>query len=416
MKIALLTYGSHGDVEPFSALAWGLVQAGHQVRLAAPQYFESLINTDKIDFVGFPGNPQQLVQDLVDQAGNKWWRMVTSMSNFVLPLAVEVNRKARAACEEADLIVHSFLLTNTGYEIARELNIPDISAQTFPVFTSTGAFPAPVAPDLPLGGFYRRLTHDFVTQTFWQGSRLIWRWARRKNPQLAPLTGWPFNTRNDWQTPILYAFSPNVVPRPGDWPENVHITGYWFSNNSGDWKPDQKLVDFINAGPPPITIAFGSTSSRKMKSVNKKVQEALSLSNQRGVIVGNSHNLENPSHIYFQTEYIPYDWLFKRSAAVIHHGGAGTTGKALKAGIPNIVLPFTSDQPFWGRRVDKLGAGPKPIPPKRLTAVHLAEAIDSAINDQLIKGRVKKIGEDIASEDGVAQAVKIIQNYRKTVN
>lgn len=411
MKIALLTYGSRGDVEPFVVLARGLFQAGHHVRLAAPQYFEPLINTDKIDFVGFPGNPQQLVQDLVDQAGNKWWQMVASMSGFVLPLAVEVNKKARAACEDADLIVHSFLLTNTGYEIARELDIPDISAQTFPVFTSTSHFPAPVALDLPLGGFYRRLTHGFVTQTFWQGSRLIWRWARRKNPQLPPLTGWPFNKRNDWQTPILYAFSPNVVPRPGDWPENVHITGYWDSADSGKWIPDQKLVKFINAGPPPITIAFGSTASRKMKGVYKKVLGGLALSNQRGIIVGDRHNLENSSQIYFQTDYIPYDWLFMRSAAVIHHGGAGTTGKALKAGIPNVVLPFTSDQPFWGRRVYKLGAGPKPIPPRRLTAVHLAEAIDSAINDQVMKKRVMKIGEDIQSEDGVTQAVKIIQNY-----
>jgi len=89
-------------------------------------------------------------------------------------------------------------------------------------------------------------------------------------------------------------------------------------------------------------------------------------------------------------------------------------GKALRAGIPNIILPFTSDQPFWGRRVYKLGAGPKPIPPDKLTAVHLSAAIDSAINDQEMKNRVKKIGEDIRSEDGVAQAVRIIQNYRET--
>ncbi len=92
-----------------------------------------------------------MVQDLVDKAGNSWWRMVRSMSSFVLPLGIEVSRIARDACQDADLIVHSFLLTNTGYEIAREKDIPDISAQTFPVFTSTGAFPAPVAPDLPLG-------------------------------------------------------------------------------------------------------------------------------------------------------------------------------------------------------------------------------------------------------------------------
>ncbi len=410
MKITLLTYGSQGDVEPFAALAGGLVKAGLQVRLAAPQYFESLIDTDKIDFVGFPGDPHQLVQDLVDQAGNKWWRMVTSMAEFVLPLAVEVSQKSRAACADSDLILHSFLLTNIGYEIARELDIPDISAQTFPVFTSTSYFPAPVTPDLPLGGFYRRLTHGFVTQTFWQGSRLIYHWVRKKNPDLPPLTKWPFDPKNERQTPILYAFSPSVVHRPGDWPDHVHITGYWTPAEPGKWNPDQKLVEFINAGPPPITIAFGSTASRKMEGIYNKILEALTLANQRGIIVGENYNLETSSCMYRQTDYIPYDWLFKQSAAVIHHGGAGTTGKALKAGIPSIILPFTSDQPFWGRRVYKLGAGPKPIPSRKVTPAKLTKAIVTAIYDQGMRYRAKMIGNSIQGEDGVARAVNIIQS------
>jgi len=413
LKITLLTYGSQGDVAPFAALGQGLVQAGHQVTLAGPERFNFLVNKDLINFRAFPGNPHQMVEDLVDRAGSSWWRMVRSMSSFVLPLGLEVSQIARNACQDADLIVHSFLLTNTGYEIAREKNIPDISAQTFPVFTSTSDFPAPAAPDLPLGGFYRKLTHDLVTQTFWQGSRIIYNSLKKNHQELPPLTDWPFNPRNHWQTPILYAFSPQVIPRPADWREGVHITGYWFSDHASTWKPDDRLVEFLEQGSAPIAVVFGSTSTRKLKGIYHKVFEALKITNQRGIIIGQKPEELDSPEIYWQEGPIPYEWLFKRSTAVIHHGGAGTTGKALRAGLPSIILPFTSDQPFWGRQIYKLGAGPKPIPPKRISTVKLEVAIDSAINDHEMKKRVMKIGENIHREDGVAQAIRIMDNLVK---
>ena len=402
MKITLLTYGSRGDVAPFVSLAQGLINAGHKVCLAAPTVFDYLVDSSKIDFIGLPGEPQQLVQDFVDGAGKSRWRMILTMSKFVLPLAVRVIEQTRAACEDADLIIHSFLLTSTGYEIAREMGIPDISAQLFPVFSSTSEFPAPTFPDISFGGLYRRLTHDIVTQTFWQGSRLIYSWVRRNNSGLPPLSSWPFDARNEWQTPILYGFSSHVVPRPRDWRDEVHITGYWFSDNLGDWIPDKKLLDFINSGPTPISIAFGSIVTPNLGRIYEKVLEALSLSKQRGIIIGTRNNFKNSSQSFFHSDYVPYGWLFKRSAAAIHHGGAGTTGKGLMAGVPNIVLPFTSDQPFWGRRVYALGAGPKPIPIKKLSANGLADAIISAMNDKDMRKRAKVISEDIRREDGVS--------------
>jgi UDP:flavonoid glycosyltransferase YjiC (YdhE family) len=412
MKITLLTYGSQGDVEPFAALGKGLVQAGHQVILAAPEKYKFLVDQGQIEFIGFPGDPQQLVQDLVDHAGHNWWRMVRSMSSFVLPLGVDVSRIARMACQDADLIVHSFLLTNTGYQVAREKGIPDISAQTFPVFTSTSEFPAPAAPDLPLGNFYRKFTHHFVTQTFWQGSRILYRWIRKGNPELPPLSNWPFDNRNSWQTPILYAFSPQVVPRPADWREDVHITGYWFSDQEIAWKPADRLLEFLKKGPSPIAVVFGSTSTRELAGIYHKVVETLKDTDQKGIIVGQKPAGLNLPNVFWQEGFIPYDWLFKRSAAVIHHGGAGTTGKALKAGLPSIVLPFTSDQPFWGRQVQKLGAGPKPINPRHLNTATLAEAIGRVISDPAMRQRAQALKEGLNSEDGVSTAVQIIESYQ----
>ena len=141
MHVTVLTYGSRGDVEPFVALGRGFLQAGHSVRLAAPQPFEPFVAARGIDFVGLPGDPNRLVQDLVDEAGKNWWRMTAVMSKFVVPLAVRVSEQARAACEGAEIIVHSFLLTAAGHQAAQELGVPDVSAQFFPVFSSTTEFP-----------------------------------------------------------------------------------------------------------------------------------------------------------------------------------------------------------------------------------------------------------------------------------
>ena len=217
MHIVILTYGSRGDVQPFVVLAEGLLRAGHTVRLCAPEKFDDLINPSKTQFTPLPGNPDELMRGLVEEAGGSWWRMVWVMLSYVSPIAHAVFSIAREAGQDADVVLHSFLMTNTGHEIARECGIPDISAQTFPVFCSTTEFPSPAFPDLPLGGLYRRLTHWVTTKTFWQGSRFIYRRVRSRYPDLPSLSGWPFSTARKKKTPILFAFSPNVVPRPSDW-------------------------------------------------------------------------------------------------------------------------------------------------------------------------------------------------------
>ncbi len=409
MNITLLTYGSRGDVEPFIALANGLIHAGHRVNLAAPESFSKLLKNDQISYFGLPGDPQQMVENLVHRAGKNSLRMITSLADFVLPLAVEVMNLVRTACREVDLIIHSFLLTSTGYEIARELGIPDISVQFFPVFTTTGEFPAPTFPDLPLGDSYRRLTHQLVTGIFWRGSRFLYRRIQTKNADLPDLTAWPFNPDNTWQTPILYAFSPQVISRPRDWREGVSITGYWFLDDLKSWSPDQELINFIGEGDPPVAVAFGNSSSLDMDRVYQKIIKALTLSNQRGILVGANPDLQGIPPSVFQVDNVPYQWLFKLCAAVIHHGGAGTTGQGLAAGVPNIVLPFTSDQPFWARRVFKLEVGPEPLSPRRFTSQQLAEQIKTAISDPHLKKNAQKIGAAIREEDGVAQAVNLIQ-------
>jgi len=411
MDTTLLAYGSRGDVEPFVALGQGLLRAGYRVRLAAPDVFAPLVLESGIEFVGLPGDPEQLVRSLVEPGGRRWCGSVRSVAKFAMPLAVQVLEALQDACAGTDAVIHSFLLTLAGHEIARARGIPDLSAQFFPVFTATTEFPSIVFPDLPLGNLYRRATHWVLKQTYWQGSRFLYHRLRRSNPHLPQLTGWLFDVGDGRPTPILYAFSPEVVPRPHDWPGDATVTGYWFPQGRIDWRPPRELADFLDAGPPPVCVSFGSTVMRERDRLGELVVEALAISRQRGVIVGPALHVDSLPESVLWLDYAPYGWLFPRAATVVHHGGAGTTAQGLMAGVPNVVVPFTSDQPFWGQRVANLGAGPDPIPVRQLSPERLARVIVAATIDPEMRQCAERIGRAIRAEDGVGRAVGIIGRY-----
>jgi UDP:flavonoid glycosyltransferase YjiC (YdhE family) len=143
------------------------------------------------------------------------------------------------------------------------------------------------------------------------------------------------------------------------------------------------------------------------------VLEALAKSGQRGLLLtgwGGMNVMRVPDNV-FVLNSAPHNWLFPRMAAVVHHGGAGTTAEGLRAGVPTVIVPFIVDQPFWGKRVKDLGVGPAPIPAKKLTADKLASAIQTATMDSKMKARAAALGRAIRAEDGVGNAVKIVQQY-----
>lgn len=412
MHITILAYGSRGDVQPYVALAKGLQQAGHTVRLAAPELFESFVTGYGLEFFPLAGDPTQLMWKAVE-AGSNLLRIGPVILEYAMSLAVQVLAGVRQACQGTDAIIHSLLLTVAGHETALQLGVPDFSALVFATFARTAAFPNQAFPELPLGGIYNRLTHDVFTQMFWQGGRLAYAWVRRKHPELPSLSTWPFDASNERPTPILYGFSPEVIPKPPDWGEDIHVTGYWFLEAVSSWRPPVDLVDFLEAGSPPVYIGFGSVVTRKAKLLTEIALEALAQTGQRGLLLtgwGGLVETDLPKHV-FRIDSAPFDWLFPRMAALVHHGGMGTTAAGLRAGVPAVVVPFTADQPFWGRRMYRLGVGTKPIPRKKLTAEKLAEAIDKAINDQVMRQQAARLGERICAEDGTRRAVEVIERY-----
>ena len=410
MKIAILTYGSRGDVQPFIALAGRLQQAGHTPMLAAPERLAGLAEEYHVPFMPLPGDPGEFVRKINDQARGNPLGIFKAGREFVFPLAGRVIGGIRAACQGADLIAHSFLMTTGGHAIAREMGIPDVSVQFFPAFAPTRAFAAPGMPELPLGGTYNYLTHVLLQQIYWLG-HTGYRWFKRTNPAFPQRIDWPFRPSQRPITPLLFAFSPVLVPRPPDWGEHVHITGFWTTPAPEEWQPPAPLRDFLSAGEPPVCINFGSIVTREAGRIFEVVVRALEESGQRGIVVAGWRDWRQPQSTsrLLVIESAPHDWLFPRTSVVVHHGGAGTTAAALRAGAPNVVTPFMADQSFWGRQVEKLGAGPKPIPVHALSPGRLAGAIQAALTDPVMRRRASEAGQRLRAEDGAGVAVKIIE-------
>jgi sterol 3beta-glucosyltransferase len=417
MHITVVALGSRGDVQPCVALGVGLRQAGYEVRIATYGVFADFVGHYGLEFAPVAGDPRQAMEG---QAGQQWLESGKSLVKFVrrmrgLSTFESLNQGLNdtvEACRGTDAILYT-VLGAAGYHVAESMNVPAIYLLLQP-FSRSREIPSIFAPILPLGGVYNRWTYVVAEQLFWQMVRVPVNHWRRETLKLKPIPfGGPFDMLYQKQAPFIYGFSRYVVPQPHDWPDWHHITGYWFLNGAEKWSPPPELLRFLSGGPKPIYIGFGSMSGHLARHLADLAIEAVTMSKQRAVLLGGwaaVHDLDLPDSIYMM-ESAPHVWLLPRMAAVVHHGGAGTTAAGLRAGVPSVIIPFFGDQPYWGRRIDAFGAGPKPILRSDLTARRLADAIIQAVTDQSMQSRSATLGEKIRGEDGVARAVEIISRY-----
>ena len=421
MRIAIVALGSRGDVQPYLSLGKGLKAAGHFVRLITHQNFERLVTSHGLEFYPVKGDVQAVIESpemlkLLEQ-GN-FLAINAHTAKLVRSAAIDWAQDGIAACRGIDLLVAGVGGLYLSIALAQKLNIRFLQAYIFP-FTPTAAFPAIVLPQSisRLGGTVNRLSHHLFRQMMWQGFRQADRLARQQVLNLPPAPFWgSYNSAALRQYPTLYGFSSSVIPQPSDW-QNTQVTGYWFLDAAADWTPPAALMKFLNSGKPPVYIGFGSMGSRKPVATAALVLAALDRSGQRGILLSGWGGLSqaNLPDTVLMVESIPHSWLFPRMAAVVHHGGAGTTAAGLRAGVPSIVIPFFGDQLFWGQRVAKLGVGTAPIPRKQLTVELLAQAIDRAVTDLVMIRQAANLGAKIQAEDGIAHAVAVIHAIEQEV-
>ena len=416
MRIAIIASGSRGDVEPYLALGKGLKNAGHVVRLVAHDNFGALVKAHGVEFWPVEGNTQDVAQSpemrKLLEKGN-FIAILSQMGKDAKNNALAFAQGGLAACEGMELIVAGLGGMFIGVALAEKLNIQFMQAHYIP-FNPTRAYPSALFPNLPAftGNSLNRVSYRLTQQMMWQGFRSADTMARQQVLGLSKASFWgPYRDNRFTQNPILYGYSPAVIPKPSDWDGKAQVTGYWFLDPVDDWTPPADLLEFLQAGAPPMYIGFGSMSTRNPAETTQLIVQALAHTQQRAILLSGWDGLRSsnlPDSIYM-LDSAPFSWLFPRMAAVAHHGGAGTTSAGLRAGVSSIIVPFFGDQPFWGKRIAELGVGPAPIPHKRLTVDRLAQAIQIAVTDQTMQQKAAELGSKICAEDGIAQAVRVIQ-------
>ena len=208
--------------------------------------------------------------------------------------------------------------------------------------------------------------------------------------------------------------SPALIPKPKDWASHISISGFYFLSLASNYRPDAELEAFLQAGPPPVYIGFGSIVLDDPNAMTTLIFDAVKRSGQRALVSKGwggfgGDDLRVPEGI-FMLGNCPHDWLFKHVSCVVHHGGAGTTAAGIAMGKPTIIVPFFGDQPFWGSMVWRAGAGPRPIPNKQLTSENLAIAIDEALKTPVLE-RAQAMAAKIALEQGTESGARSFHSH-----
>lgn len=406
MHITLFTVGSRGDIEPYVALGRGLVAAGHTVRLVTHQRYAPEIRASGMEFSPASGDPRQMMEG---EPGQRWLesgrnpvRTMRRLLDVSGPLFRQYLRDCEAAITGTDAVLFS-VLAFPAYHLAEAAGIPAIGAYLQPM-TRTRELPS-LFMKAGRSRLLNLCSHVAVEQITWQPvRRSVNRW--RESLGLSPLP-WSGLHRSVYRSmPVLYGFSPAVVPPPSDWPEQIRVTGYWVREETDDWRVGDELGSFLADGPPPVYVGFGSRPERKPQALAEMVLAAVRKTGQRAVLLTGWGGLTvaDSGDDVLVVDEVPHDWLFPQMAAVVHHGGAGTTGTALQSGTPSIVVPSFADQFFWGERVDALGVGVN-LPRRKLTVESLAGAI-AATNEDNLRPRATELGERLRAENGVEHAVE----------
>lgn len=406
-RITCLTIGSRGDVQPYIALAKGLMAQGHKPRIATHREFEPWIRKHGIDFAAVEGDPAELMRICVEN-GMFTYSFLKEASVKFRGWIDELLSSAWKACQDSDILIES-PSAMAGIHIAEALEIPYFRAFGMP-WTRTRAYPHAFAvPERKMGGAYNYITYVMFDNVFWTAiAGQVNRWRKKE----LGLRSTNLDKLHPNKVPFLYNFSPSVVSPPLDYSDWIRVTGYWFLDEGGAYSPPPELAAFIRKARQDrkklVYIGFGSIVVSDPAALTRTVVDSVVKADVRCILskgwsdrLGSSaanHNHDAskpevplPPEIY-QIKSAPHDWLFKQIDAAVHHGGAGTTGASLRAGLPTIIKPFFGDQFFFGSRVEDLGVG---ICMKKLNVSVFSRALWEACNSERMVVKARVLGEQI---------------------
>lgn len=400
MKIALLTQGTRGDIEPFIILGKELTRQGHTVTVSAPVNFNKMI----LD-AGLLSVPISIdVQKYLDSDEGKKMLMVNpfiiikSLKKMVFPHIVESLNLYYSLCQNNDKILyHTKTLCDC---FAGCFPGKMVRAMLVPAVVPTRYFANPALSGFSLFKYFPRQSYFVQNLTTVMFKNPIKEFLESRGIK-------PTSIEYIDKIPFVYAVSELLLEKPKDYPEKSFFTGFWREQTDNN-HISPELERFLNNGKAPLVVTFGSMAHKKICKCWEILKEICIEKNERLIIVkGWNSNISpiNETESVFITDTVPYDALFKRVKAVIHHGGVGTTAACIYAGIPMLVLPVmypVGDQMFWGEKAMEKGLAVKPLPLKHITKRKLEKRINILLESQEIKNRCKEIKNKIANENGTA--------------
>ncbi len=397
MRTIIPTIGTRGDVQPYIALALALMTAGHTVTLASHPAMRGLVESYGVPFA--PMGPDiDIGRETASIRGRSpnWMVGFMRVMKFSFAMLEQSHADLLDLCRGVDLIIVSH--TAAGSMEADKLGLPTISVTLMPQ-----AIPVNDPKDPFLKRGLMKIAGAGMGLLMTRPLNQV-----RKRVGLPPLgpTGISSPTLN------LIPLSPSVSPPNPLWEPRHQMTGYWFTPSPQNWNPPEDLMQFLEAGAPPIVVSLGAMaiSGEDALEAAQITLEAVKQSGVRAIIQGWDEPMKGLSipATVFHAGSIPHDWLLPRASGLVHHGGFGTTAAGFRAGIPSLIIPHIIDQFIWGQKVAELGVGPKSISRAKLKAQNMTDALIQMKSPEML-AKAAVLGEKIRLENGVSAAVQLIQ-------
>ncbi|WP_404951337.1 glycosyltransferase [Streptomyces sp. ARC12] len=399
MRILIAAAGSRGDVAPYTGLGAELCRAGYDVTLATTDTFAPLVRDAGLGFRRLPADTR--VRGSV--TGNR--ELMRTAAAFITELGQGF---ADVMDDGTDLLLLSATTAPLGWHLTEATGTPSLGVYLQPT-APTGDFPPVVTGSRSLGRLANRATGRFALR---MADRVYEQAAAKLRhrlhlPPASPSEMRRRQERANW--PILHGYSTALVPRPSDWRSGLEVVGNWWPHQEPSERLPTDLEDFLHAGPRPVLIGFGSMAAGDGERLSEIAVRALRRAGLRGILQAGSAGLAADGNDVITIGDISHALLFPRLAAVVHHGGAGTSAAALRAGTPAVTVPVTADQPFWAGRLAAIGATTDPIPFRSLTAERLADALRHVVKQQAHSRAAAKAAQHLITENGAGHALRVIQ-------
>lgn len=418
MRISILTLGTRGDVQPFVALAQKALEKGHQAVICTGKTFRPFIEAAGIEFKEAASDLMAMLETEEGQMVFKHalqhpFRTKKYLDEVVNPVFRQTLDQFYEAAQGADVILYHPKAFGAP-DIAEALAIPCISIPPVPITFPIDEFPnLAISPTKNLGKRLNLWTYSVIAQAERSSIKEVNDFRQKTLHLPKRKSGLYTFSLNGQVIPIIYPISKALFPEVTSWEGRVLTPGFFFLDSQTEHL-DSTLTAFLNSGPAPIIISFSSMPLKAPEQFKNHLQEALHATHQRGILLSGNSGIHFDENEHLLTiNAAPHSLLFTHGKGIVHHGGVGTMAAAIKSGKPQLIIPFSVDQPFWANRLYQQGYALKPLKETQVTTQALIQRFIQ-FDEEAVKSKAHELKAIIDQENGTETALTFIENYCRT--